>query len=139
VLSRRRSFGRGCSIGSSLHHALGAVDLWRVEPVELASEPCAIAPVEERGLRLPATAVRAGELLLATGDLDRVQDLAGKALAVFPWLEAGHRLVVATHRARSGTLAARRALQRYRDAVHDLGVDTGEATMMVERLLESLP
>ena len=106
------------------------------EPVELASEPWAIAPVEERGLRFATTAVRAGELLLAQGDLDRVQDLADRALAIDPWLEAGHRLIIATHRARGDNLAARRALQRYRDAVHDLGVDTSEATMMVERLLE---
>lgn len=88
---------------------------------------------------LAATAVRAGELLLGQGDLDQVHELADKALAIDPWLEAGHRLVVAAHRAQGDNLAARRALQRYRNAAHDLGVDTSEATMMVERLLDSLP
>ena len=137
--ARARDADREGLPSSVLRHALRAVELWRDEPVELASEPWALASVEQRGLRLAATAVRAGELLLAQGDLDRVQDLADRALAVDPWLEAAHRLVVATHRARGDNLAARRALQRYRDAVHDLGVDTSEATMMVERLLDSLP
>ena len=123
----------------ALRHALRAIDLWRGEPVELASEPWAVAAVEQSRLRFAATAVRAGELLLGQGDLDRVQDMADKALAVDPWLEAGHRLIVAAHRAQGDNLAARRALQRYRDAVHDLGVDTSEATLMVERLLDSLP
>jgi DNA-binding SARP family transcriptional activator len=108
---------------SALHHALRAIELWRDEPVELASEPWAVASVEQCRLRFAAIAVRAGELLLARGDLDRVQDLADRALAVDPWLEAGHRLIVATHLARGDNLPARRALQRYRDAVHDLGVD----------------
>jgi LuxR family maltose regulon positive regulatory protein len=124
---------------SALHHALRAIELWRDEPVELASEPWAVASVEQRRLRFAAVAVRAGELLLARGDLDLVQDLADRALAVDPWLEVGHRLIVATHLARGDNLPARRALQRYRDAVHDLGVDPSEATRMVERLLERLP
>jgi LuxR family transcriptional regulator, maltose regulon positive regulatory protein len=124
---------------SALHHALRAAELWRDEPVELASEPWAIASVEQRRLRFAAVAVRAGELLLARGNFDQVHELGHKALAVDPWLEAGHRLIVATHRAQGDGLAARRALQRYRDAVHDLGVDTSEATAMVERLVDSLP
>ena len=136
---RARDADRQGRPSTALRHALRAVELWRDQPVELASEPWAVALVEQCGLRFAATAVRAGELLLAQGDLDRVHDMADRALAVDPWLEAGHRLIVATHRARGDTLAARRALQRYRDAVHDLGVDTSEATMMVERLLESLP
>jgi DNA-binding SARP family transcriptional activator len=137
--ARARDADRQGAPSRVLHHALRAVELWRDDPVELASEPWAVAPVEQRGLRFAATAVRAGELLLAQGDFDRVQELAGKALALDPWLEAGHRLVVAAHRARGDDLAARRALQRYREAVHDLGVDTSEATMMVERLLDNLP
>jgi DNA-binding SARP family transcriptional activator len=123
----------------ALHHALRAVEVWRGQPVELSSEPWAVASVEQRGVRFAAMATRAGELLLARGDLDRAEDLADRALAVDPWLEAAHRLVVAAHRARGDNLAARRALQRYQDAVRDLGLDTSEATLMAERLLESLP
>ncbi len=137
--ARARDADRRGLPSSALDHALRAVELWRDEPVELASEPWAIASVEQRAQRFAAAAVRAGELLLAQGDLDQLQELADKALVVDPWLEAGHRLIVAAHRARGDNLAARRALQRYRDAVHELGLDTREATVMVERLLDSLP
>lgn len=132
---RARTADRQGVPSTALDHALRAVELWRGDPVELASEPWAVTAVEQRGLRFAATATRAGELLLAQGDTDRPQALAEKALAVDPWLEAGHRLVVATHRARGDNLAARRALHRYREAIHELGLDPGEATLMVERLL----
>lgn len=123
----------------ALEHALEAFELWRGDPNELASEPWAVAPLGQRRVRFAATTTRAGELLLAQGDTDRPQALAESALALDPWLEGAHRLIVATHRARGDNLAARRALHRYREAVHELGVDPGEATLMVERLLDSIP
>lgn len=136
---RSREADRRGAPAAALDHALQAVDRWRGDPVELASEPWAVPAVEERRVRFATTATRAGELLLAQGDIDRPGVLAEAALAVDPWLEAGHRLVVATHRARDDHLAARRALHRYREAIHELGLDPAEATVMVERLLDSLP
>ena len=65
--------------------------------------------------------------------------LVERALGVDPWREAAHRLVVATHLARGDDLAARRALRRYREAIDELGIDPGEATLMVERLVDTLP
>ena len=62
--------------------------------------------------------------------------LADRALAIDPWMESAHRLVVAAHRATGDDLAARRALGRYREAIHDLGFGPDEATLMVERLLD---
>ncbi|HEY8525057.1 MAG TPA: BTAD domain-containing putative transcriptional regulator [Acidimicrobiales bacterium] len=124
---------------TALEHGLRAVELWRDEPVELVSEPWALAALEQRRLRFAALAVRSGELLLARGDSERALALANRVLAIDPWREGAHRLVVATHVARRDQLAARRALRRYRDAVRELGIDPGEATLMVERLLESLP
>jgi LuxR family maltose regulon positive regulatory protein len=124
--------------GATLEHALRAVELWRGEPTELASEPWALAPVEQRRLRFAATAVRAGELLLAQGDTHQAQALAEQALTIDPWLDAAHRLVVAGHYTNGNDLAARQALHRYRDAIHELGLDPGEATLMVERLLDGL-
>ena len=75
--------------------------------------------------------------LLAHGDTDAAHALAERALAIDPWLEAAHRLVVAAHRTTGDDLAARRALGRYREAIHDLGLGPDEATLMVERLLDS--
>jgi LuxR family maltose regulon positive regulatory protein len=124
---------------AALGHALRAVELWRGEPTDLASDPWAVSPVEQRRVRFAATATRAGELVLARGDPDGAQDLAERAIAVDPWLEAAHRLGVAAHRAKGDDLAARRALRRYRDAIGELGLGPDEATLMVERLLDGLP
>ena len=123
----------------ALDQALQAVELWRGEPTELLSDQWAIAPFEQRRRRFTAAATRAGELLLGQGRLDHAHALAEQALAIDPWLEAAHRLVVATHRAAGNDLAARRSLNRYRAAIDELGLSPDEATLMVERLLDRLP
>lgn len=124
---------------TALHHALKAAELWRGEPIEVASQPWGIAPMENRRRRFATIATRAGELLLAHGDIERSHTLAGQALAVDPWMEAAHRLTVAIHRSQGDNLAAHRALSRYRESIHDLGFGPDRATLMVERLLESIP
>jgi DNA-binding SARP family transcriptional activator len=123
----------------ALDHALRAVDLWRGEPTELLSNGWAIAPFEQRRRRFTTVATRAGELLVAQRDFGRALELAEAALAIDPWLEAAHRLVVAAHRAAGDDLAARGALRRYRAAIHELGLAPDEATLMVGRLLDRLP
>jgi DNA-binding SARP family transcriptional activator len=121
----------------ALDRALRAAELWRSEPTELLSEPWAVAEIEQRRRRFATVATRAGELVLAKGNIDGAHALAERALALDPWLEATHRLLVAAHLANHDDLAARRALGRYREAIHDLGFSPGEATLMVERLLDS--
>ena len=123
----------------ALDHGRRAGVLWRAEPTELASEPWAMPSLEQRRLRFAAIATRTGELLLAQGDGEGAQALVERALGIDPWREAAHRLVVATHLARGDDLAARRALRRYREAIDELGIDPGEATLMVERLVDTLP
>lgn len=123
----------------ALEHALAAVDLWRGEPTELLSDEWAVAPFEQRRRQFTLVATRAGELLLARGRYDRVHALAEAALALDPWLEPAHRLVVAGHRAAGFNLAAQQALRRYREAVRELGMSPNQATLMVERLVDSLP
>ena len=91
------------------------------------------------GRQFTVAATRAGELLLARGRFDQAQALAEQALALDPWLESAHRLVVASHRAAGFSLDAQRALRRYREAIRELGLTPDQATLMVERLLESLP
>ena len=136
LCERAREADWSGSPAAALDHALGAVDLWRGEPTELVSEPWAVPLVEQRRLRFAAVATRAGELLLAHGEAERAHALADRALAIDPWMESAHRLVVAAHRATGDDLAARRALGRYREAIHDLGFGPDEATLMVERLLD---
>ena len=123
----------------ALDRALHAVELWRGEPTELLSDQWAVAAFEQRRRRFTTVATRAGELLMARGRFDEAQVLAEQALAIDPWLEAAHRLVVAAHRAAGFGLSAQRALRRYREAIGELGLTPDQATLMVERLLESLP
>jgi len=124
------------SPATALDHALRAAELWRADPIELASEPWAVAPLEERRLRFAALSTRAGELLLARDEPDRARSLAQRALDVDPWSEAAHRLIVASHLARDDELAARLALRRYGEATAELGVTPNETTRMVERLVD---
>ena len=119
----------------ALDHALRAADLWRSDPADL-SDAWAVPVIEQRRARFAATATRAGELLLARGDIAGAHTLAERALGLDPWREATHCLVVAAHRASGDNLAARWALGRYHQTVRDLGFTPSEATRMVERLLD---
>ena len=77
--------------------------------------------------------VRAGELQLAAGDVDRALLLATRAIEAESWSEAAHRLAIAAHLARGDRGSARRALDRCHRALDDLGVGPDELTVMLER------
>jgi LuxR family transcriptional regulator, maltose regulon positive regulatory protein len=83
--------------------------------------------------RFLAGSVRAGELQLAAGDVDRALRLATRAIEAEPWSEPAHRLAIAAHLARGDRASARRALERCHRAVHELGVEPAELTVMLER------
>lgn len=123
----------------ALDRGLAAADLWHSEPTELLAQSWAVGEIEQRRRRFATTATRAGELLLARGNVEGARALAERALRLDPWLEAAHRLVVAGHRASGDDVEARRALVAYEDAIRDLGFTPDEATLMVKRLLDSVP
>ena len=77
--------------------------------------------------------MRAGELQLAAGDVDRALLLATRAVQTESWSEAAHRLVIAAHLARGDRASARRALDRCHRALDELGVTPDELTVMLER------
>jgi DNA-binding SARP family transcriptional activator len=83
--------------------------------------------------RFLAGSVRAGELQLAAGDIDRALLLATRAIEAEPWSEPAHRLAIAAHLARGDRASARRALERCHLALDDLGVEPAELTVMLER------
>ena len=124
---------------AALEHAERAVDLWRGEPTELLADDWAVVAYEGRKQRFATVATRAGELLLAQGNVERALDLAEQVLVLDPWIEAAHRLAVATHQAAGNHLLARRALNRYWASSREAGLSPDQATLMVERLVESLP
>jgi DNA-binding SARP family transcriptional activator len=83
--------------------------------------------------RFLAGSVRAGELQLAAGDIDRALLLATRAIQAEPWSENAHRLAIAAHLARGDRASARRALDRCHGALGELGVEADELTVMLER------
>jgi DNA-binding SARP family transcriptional activator len=90
----------------------------------------------ERGrlrARFLTGSVRAGELQLAAGDIDRALLLATRAIEAEPWSEGAHRLAIAAHLARGDRASARRALDRCHGALGDLGVEADDLTVMLER------
>jgi len=99
---------------------LEAVGLWRRHPSEIALNEWALAPVEERRVELVTMAARAGQLLLAQGELDEARRVAEVALHNDPWCERAHDVVVATHEAAGRHHAARSARRRLEEARREL-------------------
>lgn len=85
--------------------------------------------------RFVAGAVRTGELVLATGDVDSALHLAARAVEAEPWSEVAHRLAVAAHLARGDRAAARRAMDTCLRQLDELGVPPTEDTEILLRAL----
>ena len=121
--------------------ALGAYEealaLWRGDPLSGVYDDWALATAGRLKERFVQAALRAGELLLARGDIDRALSLAQQALDVEPWADPAHRLIVSAHLARGDRGTARRALDRYRKLLSELGTTADEATLVLERLLDT--
>lgn len=90
-------------------------------------------------MRFVRTATRAVRLLLARGNADHARMLAEQALTIDPWLEAAHHVVVASYRAVGHDLAAHRAVDRYREALSELGVTPDQARRLVDQMLAGMP
>jgi LuxR family maltose regulon positive regulatory protein len=102
---------------------------------DLLYEDWAIPERERLRARFSIAAVRAGELVLAAGDREGEESslLAERVLAVDPWSEPAYRLLAASHVARGNRSAARRALERCREALAELGAEPEPATLALER------
>jgi LuxR family maltose regulon positive regulatory protein len=116
-----------------------AVALWRGDPSELAGHEWALPEIEERRLRLVRLATRAAELLLARDQPDQARHMGHLALQVDPWSEHSHHVVVAAHIASGNRRAARRALDRYRDSLMELGFSPADTNLKLEQLTRLLP
>ena len=87
--------------------------------------------------RFVASAVRAGNLSLAGGDLDRARDLAERAVRADPWSEVAYELLVSVHLATGNRADARRTLSRCRDMLKELGVAPQARTVALSRQLQT--
>jgi DNA-binding SARP family transcriptional activator len=78
-------------------------------------------------------AIRYGELLLASGEIERALELGTRAIEAERWFEPGYRLVIAAHLARRDRASAHRALTRCYAALDELGAQPDEETAVFER------
>jgi DNA-binding SARP family transcriptional activator len=119
--------------------ALGALDealaLWRGAFLADLFDEWTTAERDRLRARFLAASVRAGELRLGIGDIDRALAIAARALDAEPWSEAAHRLAIAAHLARGDRASARRAYDRCAAALGELGVDPDPATEMLARTI----
>jgi DNA replication protein DnaC len=124
----------------ALEHNLAAVALYRGETHEGVADADWIALEREHfRVRLVAAATRAGELLVARGDVDEAERVARRAIEVDPWAEDAYAVLVSVALARRDRSAARRTLDRGLAALTDLGVEPSEDTRRLRRRLRGGP
>jgi DNA-binding SARP family transcriptional activator/RecA/RadA recombinase len=118
----------------ALEHNLAAVALYRGEAHEGVADADWITLEREhfRG-RFVAAATRAGELLVARGDVDEAERVARRAVEVDPWAEDAYAVLVSVALARGDRSAARRTLDQALAALADLGVEPSDETHRLRR------
>jgi DNA-binding SARP family transcriptional activator len=111
------------------------VDLWRGPLGGDAPWGWLEGRAEQLAHRVLTATGRAAELLLASGELDQAEELAGRVLERDEWSERAYRVLASAQLARGERDAARRTLSRCRAALAELGAEPDPATEMVERRL----
>jgi DNA-binding SARP family transcriptional activator len=89
--------------------------------------------------RFVLAALRAGHLLLATGDHDGAEQLAARALIAEPWSEPAYQLLVSVALARGDRAAAYRALDRCFAMLEELGAAVAPETLELAEQLRGSP
>jgi LuxR family transcriptional regulator, maltose regulon positive regulatory protein len=121
----------------ALDHNLAAVALYRGEAYEGVADADWIALDRERFRgRFVAAATRAGELLVARGDVNDAERVADRAIEVDPWAEGAYAVLVSVALARGDRAAARRLLGRALAALTELDVEPSEETHRLRRRIE---
>jgi hypothetical protein len=110
----------------ALTHMRAAVAVWRGDPDAWAQAPWAAAEVEERRGGLVALACRAGDLLLAGGESEEARLMGEAAIRHDPWSSRAVHVVAAAASDLGDLRGVRRAGDRYRAAMIDLGLDEAD-------------
>ena len=122
----------------ALEHHLAAAELYRDQlHADLPELDWLSLDRERYRARFVAAAVRAGQLLLSLGEIDRAETTAHRALIADPWAEAAYTVLVGVALTRHDRSAALRMLSRCLDALEDLGLDPSIATQQLQRRLLS--
>jgi DNA-binding SARP family transcriptional activator len=126
------------AVGDQLVALLAAIDLWHGDHlVELRDLEWSEAPRRRLHERLVAAAVRAGELLLASGRIDEAARVARIGLDREPYAESLSRTLASAHLAAGDRNAARLVLVESSDRLAELGVDPEPASVaLADRLAQ---
>ncbi|MCB0967342.1 MAG: hypothetical protein KDB37_10945 [Ilumatobacter sp.] len=125
---------------TEVRHLLDAVTCYRGPFLaDLGNEEWVLDERDRFRVAFVAAAVRAGELVLASGDALAARDLAARAIAEEPWSEPARRLLVAAYLESGDRAAARRALVACRAMLEDLGVRAEPETEILARRLGESP
>ena len=122
----------------ALEHHLATTDLYGGELLaDLPDATWADIERERCRTRFVSAAVRAAELLAASNELDRAEDLARQALAVDEWSEPAYGVLTSAALSRGDRSAGLRVLERCQTMLRDLGVEPSEATRQLARKARS--
>ena len=80
--------------------------------------------------------MRAGQLLIGHGDIDRAHVVAQRALQADHWAEDAYGVLIAAALARGDRSAARRLLEHCLDTLAELGAAPSTATEQLRRRVE---
>jgi DNA-binding SARP family transcriptional activator len=107
-----------------------ALPLWRGEPYgEVVEASWVVAERARLAGRYLEAAIRAGELLFASGDLDGARDAARRAIAAEPSQERAYRVLARVHLAADDIPGAARVVDECRTALAALGLAPARATL----------
>jgi ATP/maltotriose-dependent transcriptional regulator MalT/DNA-binding SARP family transcriptional activator len=121
----------------ALEHHLAAVALFRdTLHLDVGDVDWLDLEREHYKTRFVASAVRAGQLLLARGDVEKAQTVVYRALSTDPWSEDAYAVLVGAALARRDRSGARRLLQRCEEALSELGVEPSAAVEQLRRRVE---
>jgi LuxR family maltose regulon positive regulatory protein len=120
----------------ALDHHLAAVDLYRGDlHLDVPEADWFLLEREHYRTRFVTAAIRAGQLLLGRGDVERAQSVAHRALEVDTWAEEAYAVLVKGALTRGDRSAAYRLLTHCLEALADLGVEPSESTHQLRRRL----
>ena len=127
------------ALSPDVGHMREAVLLWRDDPGEWAGEHWALAKVENLRRSVVRLAVRSGELLLTSDEPHEARRMSAIALGANPWSDGAHHIAAAASVAVDDVRGALDAIERYRDALADLGTSPAETAQRLRRLEHRLP
>jgi DNA-binding SARP family transcriptional activator len=135
LLDEADAADRSGAPSAALRSYEGALDLWHGDYLADVYDDWAGPERDRVRARFLTASIRAGELLVGQGEVDRALRIATRAVEAEPWSEPAHRLVMASHLARGDRASARRALDRCYSALAELGVDPEPSTAVFERAI----